>query len=120
MRERKLRLFESNPHCYYCGKLTTIDIPKDGEKNPDNMATIDHIYSKFDVRRYEPSYKDCSVKTVLSCRKCNDSRAHLEEQQIPLQERQLRGFGLFNTRWINGFKSLDYKKVLETGSIVFV
>jgi len=56
--------------CYYCGCSTIKpeDIPK-GSSNKDTMATLEHVYSKYNpLRGLEPQVY------VLSCFKCNHEK----------------------------------------------
>jgi len=46
---------------------------REGKKLPDNMATIDHLYSRMDPRRYVQNGNETSH--VLACRKCNLERS---------------------------------------------
>lgn len=69
----KIKLLAINPHCYHCGKLC-IDygIIPELPNNPHDMATIDHLKSRFFRKDGE------KVGKVLSCYQCNHERAHEE------------------------------------------
>lgn len=75
-RPLKLELLKEKPYCYWCGIKVIDYIPKDGERTPDNTATIDHLISRFWRN------KGKVVKKVLCCNKCNNLRARLEEKGI--------------------------------------
>lgn len=70
LRRERRRLWDINPHCHYCG-VTTV-FPPSGKcwaaNEPNNMATLDHLYSRWDIRRLFPASEK---KVVLSCLKCN-------------------------------------------------
>lgn len=80
-----------NPHCQYCGVETILidDLNLKGLKTPPNTATIDHKYS-----RYNPLRNTEKQEYILCCSLCNNYRAQLEEDKIPievLRERSRRG-----------------------------
>lgn len=107
-RPQLLRLHKRNPHCYYCGVLTVL--PESGVNTPGesvpNMATRDHVYSRWHPIRYTNS-PDRS-KVVLACYKCNHSRNELEQQSIPKEVKMARGSGnlilwdKFELQFVNG------------------
>lgn len=75
--KQRRSLFAKNPACYWCERITTLYVAKDGEIPPDNMATIDHLRSRFNPRRKEPNPKG-EKRRVLACHKCNQKRGRLE------------------------------------------
>lgn len=77
-RKMKLELMENDPHCYYC-KIEVVDygqIPP-RERQPEDMATVDHLVSKF----YRKSGQ--VVPKVLACQACNNKRAKEEQKIFP-------------------------------------
>lgn len=78
-REIRLKLFERNPDCYWCGVLTVWIQPQLHAKYPDNMATLDHFRNRMDPLRCvvpeEPAY-------VLACHKCNIERGIIEHDRL--------------------------------------
>lgn len=69
-RKLKMRLFKKYKSiCFYCGIKTIIQHRNLTQNYPANTATVEHLYSKFDMRRA------LSKKTVLSCLKCNAKKA---------------------------------------------
>lgn len=58
--------------CHHCG--CDVYRKKDALPNLPNTATIDHIFSRTDIRRYCHN----GGKWVLSCHKCNDYRNNIE------------------------------------------
>jgi hypothetical protein len=81
------RLFAQHPFCYYCGiKVRECSPQQDVSKGfhpPDDMATIEHLYDRFDKRRYVPKYFQNGVGRVLCCYKCNGEAAKRHHQQLP-------------------------------------
>lgn len=97
---QKARMFsEQKGLCYYCQKPMLL-IKKDwtGQKMPGNLATVEHLRHRFDVRRYEPC--DGSEKRrVLACARCNG-------EQGARKERELRGEAMvINTKLTSWDKS---------------
>jgi hypothetical protein len=76
-RKRKLNLWNKDPHCYWCGKLTILHTHKQRKRNPPNMATVDHIFTRNDPRRGK-----IKGRTVLACNQCNNERNRREERQL--------------------------------------
>lgn len=84
----RIKLWSENPYCVYCG-IETI-LPDDhrqrrGVPVPKNVATIDHKYS-----RYNPMRNVEKQELLLSCNLCNNYRAQLEEDKIPIEELRTR------------------------------
>ena len=103
-RKRKLKLFEQNPHCHYCGVLTVLtEAGVEEYKDNPNHATIDHVYSRFDLRRWVCNNEE---RYVLSCRKCNNDRQAREFDLLPNLERWARGKG-FNPRLDKKYPTLE-------------
>ena len=87
---RRMRL--EDPHCRLCGVLTIL--PEDVAKQlgrplrklgkfPDNMATIDHLRSRYHSCRVEPCCNG-EVRRRLLCSKCNTALGLLQENEITL------------------------------------
>lgn len=73
----KLKLFESHKgKCFYCKKDTVIQCKKIKNNFPPNMATVEHIYNKYDIRR------SLSRKTVLACYSCNQEKIKNDGTEI--------------------------------------
>ncbi len=93
-RSRKLRLFKRDPHCYYCGvEVREIVVPR-GKKIPDDMATVEHLYSKLDYRRHDPN-DGKEERTVLACYKCNSEKGKEQDVLMTLEEKRIRS-GYYN------------------------
>jgi hypothetical protein len=80
-------MWVENPHCRICGRLTVLPVQdKHAPQTPDT-ATLDHLFSRYDVRRYlyttGPRYR-------LLCRECNNTRGVQETESIPKPEREHR------------------------------
>ena len=72
-RELKLVYLERVGVCFWCREPVKDYGNLFKRKNPPDMATIDHLKSRF-FRK-----KDECVDKVLSCRECNQKRARVEE-----------------------------------------
>lgn len=72
LKKRIKALYNKNPHCYYCKRFTYRNTT---DPNLDALATVEHLYSKMDIRRFLVS-KD--KNTVLACNKCNQDRGNLD------------------------------------------
>lgn len=64
--------------CVYCNRKLIRSEETGRQFHPD-MATIDHLYSRMDIRRF--IVKDSDKYVVLSCMKCNQ-RLALEERKV--------------------------------------
>lgn len=66
----RTKLFREDPHCFWCGCLTTLDVT-----NPrlTTLATVDHLYSRQHPLRSRRKH----VK-VLACFNCNQRRNNCE------------------------------------------
>jgi len=78
MQWKRKKLFDKQDgKCYYCGIQTIYPKNKTNySPMPDNLATVEHIYGRYDIRRA------VCKKTVLSCYKCNCDKAILETKEI--------------------------------------
>lgn len=78
-KERKFiisRLKKQKGRCAYCSiKLDPNKIAFNGVQT-DDMATVEHIYSKLDIRRY------LSEKKVVTCYKCNNDKYSVDQAKI--------------------------------------
>jgi hypothetical protein len=95
LRRRLQRLWEEDPHCHWCGKLTYMVLYPPGEefmlkKQTSQMATIDHIYSRLHPKRLEAPrgerHEDLS-RTVLACFQCNQERSRREQAELSPEEK---------------------------------
>lgn len=66
----RIKLFREDPHCFWCGCLTTLDVT-----NPRlaTLATVDHLYS-----RQHPARSRRKHMKVLACFNCNQRRNNCE------------------------------------------
>jgi len=86
-RRRLENLWHTDPHCSHCGQLTILVDPQKDRPFYDNEATIDHVYSRLDPRRYVPKQKG-EVRRILACRKCNGERGGEENRALSLRTRR--------------------------------
>jgi len=85
LKRRRTKLWIQNPHCIYCGVETIL--PEDVERGkpaPPHMATIDHKYSRFHSLRTTPN-SPMEIRRVLCCNLCNNYKAQLEADKIPIE-----------------------------------
>lgn len=83
IRKKKLKEWNKDPHCRYCGVETVLEVKK-GE-DMDYLATIDHVYSRLsDKRRSENNHRE--KRRILVCFKCNQYRNDLEISKLPIEE----------------------------------
>lgn len=92
-RRQLQRFYNESSLCRWCG-IETILLSKEEKllcaKNnmwPSNMATLDHLRSRFDPTRYEPS--DGVVRHTLACYTCNQRRSR-DEMKIRFKEEHRR------------------------------
>lgn len=83
--------FAEHPFCHWCG--VKLIHPRDvtTKTHPDNMATLDHLRSKFDPKR--PNRKPGEQRWFLSCKKCNMERGRADEKAQPIEELRRRAGG---------------------------
>jgi hypothetical protein len=79
------------PYCFWCGRLTKIYyVPQPKRRNPNNMATRDHLFAKWDIRRmyYKASGGGCPK--VICCHKCNEKRNNIIlEEFLKIMNREI-------------------------------
>jgi hypothetical protein len=88
IRKRRNKLFQEDPHCHWCGReLILPEECKQDKQNwqPDNMATIDHLRSRFSINRQEPNHTK-ETRLVLACYRCNEVRNDQEQATISIEE----------------------------------
>lgn len=83
--------FKQGGNCYYCNRTMIFHSVGNGETMPDTQATIEHVYSKYDIRRLLDS-----KKVVAACRRCNMMAAKRDISKIhnkygPKKQRRYRG-----------------------------
>jgi len=84
-RELKLLLLKEFGTCFWCGKpVKDYGSTSEVRYNPPDMATIDHLESRF----FRPKGK--KVPKVLCCRKCNQQRSEKENKIYSPSKRQLK------------------------------
>ncbi len=74
-KELRSNLFKEHPFCFWCGVLVIQYIVEPGHRPEDNMATLDHIKSRFFRKKGE------KVEKVLACYRCNQKRAQKENKE---------------------------------------
>lgn len=84
-------MWENNPFCHWCGEPTELTNCPNGQI-PNKAATIDHLYSKLDPRRWVKR-KPGEVKKVLACYDCNQRRSIEETSRLTKEEITMRSQG---------------------------
>lgn len=83
-KKRRADLFRENDgKCHWCGCQTVL--PEESgifphAQEPRNLATIDHLYDRFDERRGGQGV------WVLACKRCNNRRSNLRQRGLPMEE----------------------------------
>jgi hypothetical protein len=78
------------PVCFHC-KKEIYQTPHMKGALGHNSATIDHIYSRKDIRAYLVKEKK---NTVPACHECNEKRAHEENEQMAKDYRGIEKINL--------------------------
>ena len=96
LRKQRHRMWLRNPYCHWCGKLTRL-LDVNGGPQPVDMATVDHLFSRFNKGRenYSLGIKCTShagnpmiIRRVLACFACNQRRGFLESKITYLNEQR--------------------------------
>lgn len=88
-RKLRIKLHEKDPMCYYCGKYTVLSTHKKHAKEVPNLATLEHLRTRFDANRSEPNYTN-ERRIVLACKKCNQEKAREKELEVGIEELRRR------------------------------
>lgn len=108
IKQRREKLWKQDPRCCYCHVETILPldaIKKHNIEDPtklnllpreilNRIATIEHVYTKFDDRRYADVH---GSPTTLACYKCNQEKGAQDFKTLPgyaqkLWHEQLGGF----------------------------
>jgi len=124
-RTLKLKLWQANPKCHWCDRITTPTNVKHIKGKPDPlMATIDHVISRFSPMRWVRAKPD-EKRKVLACVECNQRRQQEETAKLSREELVKRGQGFClnprgKPRLIDTYDSLDQvlDKLREYGIII--
>lgn len=74
-KRRRDRLFDEYPYCFWCN--VRVVKPEGAGRQPDNSATLDHLFNRLSSERQKPHRPSDQPRTVLSCYKCNFERGRL-------------------------------------------
>lgn len=95
-RSLKLELWQANPRCHWCRRVTILTDIKciEGRAIP-LMATIDHVVSRIYPHRWVKK-KEGQQRKVLACYECNHKRSVQETLSLSRSEvvRRSKGFSL--------------------------
>jgi hypothetical protein len=120
----KLAMWQVDPHCYWCGRVTVIyNGYPNGKTIPIDAATIDHVYPITDPRRQEFKAKGIPSPVVLACNKCNWERGskqlEIMEEDFNKTERTFWTIEkLIKVVGYEGYKYKGKKKVKENKVII--
>jgi hypothetical protein len=91
-KNRRNKLFDEDPCCYWCGEETINIHPNTPEYKALNLkeplwneTTLEHLRTRLDDDRDEPN-PDGEERTVIACRRCNEERSNLQVRQLPITE----------------------------------
>lgn len=85
---KRRAMFTKNKLCVFCGveMILPEDVPFHktkkgwGKRQPPNMCTIEHLYSRLNPLRGQPELTE-GARVIICCRKCNVERARWEVSQ---------------------------------------
>jgi hypothetical protein len=80
-RELRRKLWLEDPHCHWCGIITRWLSPEGG-KLPEDAATIDHLYTRYEMEKRKEMGNPC----VLACNKCNHDLGEQATAAQPIEE----------------------------------
>lgn len=92
-RDIKLKLYQADPQCHWCKRVTVLTNDPEIRGEPDPlMATIDHLVSRYHPERWVRR----DMTKVLACYECNARRAREETEALSREElvRRSQGFSL--------------------------
>jgi transcription elongation factor Elf1 len=94
-RSLKVELYEKDPRCHWCGRVTKLICEPHLREVDSLMATIDHVVSRYHVHRWVKKKKNQRRK-VLACYECNHSRSVKETLCLSRAEvlKRSQGFSL--------------------------
>jgi len=100
--------------CCFCGRKVFIYNNRGEHFQADDMATVEHLFSKNDIRRKIKNYK------ILSCYKCNNKRNN-EELKLIYKDYHGCGGADYHLRELPQYNNLLIlmliNKILNTQSI---
>jgi 5-methylcytosine-specific restriction endonuclease McrA len=67
------RLYDRDPHCHWCGRLTVFGPPRNHVTTPGDLGTIDHLRPRYHPGRNE-WLEAGERRRVLACFECNQRR----------------------------------------------
>jgi hypothetical protein len=81
-KEFRRKLWLENPLCHWCGIETIWIELKNGGKLPDDAATIDHLYTRYELEKRQ----EMGNPRVLACNKCNHDLGEKATAAQPIEE----------------------------------
>ena len=94
-RSLKFGLYQKDPRCHWCGRITKLICDSNIRHVDPLMATIDHVVSRYHVHRWVKKNGKHKHK-VLACYECNHNRSVQETLGLSRAEvlRRSKGFSL--------------------------
>lgn len=103
IKNQRKKLYEENPYCPFCEvkmilpedvgfeeiRHTDGTITHNLKYVPDNLCTIEHLYTKFDPNRTTKNTSN-EKRRIICCRKCNMARGRQAELQVGIEELRRR------------------------------
>ena len=77
--------------CFYCHQpMRQTWEPKKGQQVPRDLCTIEHRHDRFDESRHFRYNTIVGRRHVAACWGCNNDRARLKQNTMPLEELRAR------------------------------
>lgn len=73
------RLWQQDPLCYWCRRMTRRVYELQAGRIPDDAATLDHFRSRLDPLRNQIKGEP---RHVLACRQCNEERGARDQMRF--------------------------------------
>src|SRR6266566_1043596 len=90
-KNRREKLLKESPFCHWCEVEVTNVWPEGNKKPPANLATLDHVYDKWQPEERERAWRNNDEKrTVLACYRCNQRRNDERMKEIPKDAVRIR------------------------------
>jgi hypothetical protein len=74
--------------CYWCGCQTIQVEMKPRQRQPGNLATLDHLRDRTNPKRREDAQGQNDVRYVMACFDCNNGRGNATGRMIRRQAMQ--------------------------------
>ena len=90
-KSKRDQLMKEDPHCFWCGCEVTNEWPEGRIKPPADLATLDHVYDKWQAEEREAAWRNGDdSRRVLACYRCNQRRNNDRMKEIPKSAVRIR------------------------------